>query len=444
MTPERLRAIERLFHEARERPSAERNAFLARECADDPMLRREVESLLEQPPAGVIDAPVGALVAGLVSPASVLVAGRRLGVFEMQGLLGVGGMGEVYRARDMRLGREVAIKILPRVFKDDPDRRARFEREARVLASLNHPHIGAIYGLEEADDVTALVMELVDGDDLSQRIARGAIPIAEALPIARQIAEALEAAHEQGIIHRDLKPANIKVRPDGTVKVLDFGLAKAFDPTGSPGSNATTSPTLSIHATQAGVILGTAAYMAPEQARGRAVDRRSDIWAFGCVLYEMVTGARAFKSDDVTDTIVAVVSKEPDWQALPAAASSVRPLLTRCLKKDPKQRLQAIGDARIEIDDMQDAAHADRDGASTRQRPRNRRLFAAALSLITAIAVVQSARLWRQPPAALFAPETQLEIATPIAPRSGDADSPQRCGGGATAASCPTLRSTAA
>ena len=230
MTPERLREIERLFHDARERTPAERDAFLARACAGDSALRRDVESLLAQPPAGVIDAPLGALVAGLVSPGSVLVTGRHIGVFEILGLLGAGGMGEVYRARDTRLGRDVAIKILPRAFNDDPDRLARFEREARLLASLNHPHIGAIYGLENADEVTALVMELVEGDDLSQRLARGAIPIAEALPIARQIAEALEAAHEQGIIHRDLKPANIKVRPDGTVKVLDFGLAKALEP----------------------------------------------------------------------------------------------------------------------------------------------------------------------------------------------------------------------
>ena len=252
-------------------------------------MRREVESLLAQPPAGLIDAPVGALVAGLVAPSSVLLPGRRIGVFEVQGLLGVGGMGEVYRARDTRLGREVAIKILPRVFKDDPDRLARFEREARVLASLNHPHIGAIYGLEEADGVTALVMELVEGEDLAQRIGRGAVPIVEALPIARQIAEALEAAHDQGIIHRDLKPANIKVRPDGTVKVLDFGLAKALDPAGSDPS-LTTSPTLSL-ATQAGVLLGTAAYMPPEQAKGRPVDRRADLWSFGCVLFEMLTGA---------------------------------------------------------------------------------------------------------------------------------------------------------
>jgi hypothetical protein len=276
----------------------------------------------------------------------------RLGSYEILCALGAGGMGEVYRARDTRLDRDVAIKILPEAFAADAERVARFQREAKVLASLNHPHIAAIYGLEDAAGVKALVMELVEGPTLADRIAAGAIPLEEALPIARQIAEALEAAHEKGIIHRDLKPANIKVRADATVKVLDFGLAKAFEPSGSSSPNVTASPTISIYATKASVILGTAAYMAPEQARGRVVDTRADIWAFGCVLYEMVTGTRAFNSDDVTDTIVAVVSKEPDWQALPAAASRLRPLLARCLRKHAKQRLQAIGDARIQIEEL--------------------------------------------------------------------------------------------
>jgi Tol biopolymer transport system component len=415
VTPERLREIERLFHEARERTPAERDGFLARACADDPTLRREVESLLAQPPAGLIDAPIGALVVGLVSPASVLLTGRRIGVFEVQGLLGVGGMGEVYRARDSRLGREVAIKILPRAFKDDPDRLARFEREARVLASLNHPHIGAIYGLEDADDVTALVMELVDGEDLSERVARGALPLDEALPIARQIAEALEAAHEQGIIHRDLKPANIKVRSDGTVKVLDFGLAKALDPTGVSSPSVTTSPTLSL-ATQAGMILGTAAYMAPEQARGRVVDTRADIWAFGCVLYEMVTGARAFKSDDVTDTIVAVVSKEPDWQKLPATARSVRPMLARCLKKDPKQRLQAIGDARILVDELIGGTSEDVAARAT-AATRPRRVVATAIAGLAGAAVIGAMAMWamtRPRPQGRVLP-SRFEIVPPLA-----------------------------
>jgi len=269
-----------------------------------------------------------------------LTSGTRLGAYEVSALLGAGGMGEVYRARDTRLNREVAIKVLLAAVADDPERLARFSREAQVLASLNHPNIAHIHGIEDAEGIRALVMELVEGPTLADRIALGAIPLDEALPVARQIAEALEAAHEQGIIHRDLKPANIKVRADGTVKVLDFGLAKALDPAGASNANATISPTLSIHATQAGVILGTAAYMAPEQARGRAVDRRADIWAFGCVLFEMLAGTRVFQSDDVTDTIVAVVSKDPDWRALPAGATGVRPLLARCLQKEPKRRLQ--------------------------------------------------------------------------------------------------------
>jgi serine/threonine protein kinase len=241
-----------------------------------------------------------------------LTPGTRLGVFELIDLLGRGGMGEVYRATDTKLKRQVAIKVLPPSLVADRDRLARFQREAEVLASLNHPNIGAIYGLEESDGITALVMELVEGDDLSQRIARGAIPIDEALPIAKQIAEALEAAHEQGIIHRDLKPANIKVRSDGTVKVLDFGLAKAMEPAAGLSPSLSMSPTLTTPAmTQAGMILGTAAYMSPEQAKGRTADKRSDVWAFGCVLYEMLTGRRAFEGEDVSDTVSPLNNRAP-------------------------------------------------------------------------------------------------------------------------------------
>jgi serine/threonine-protein kinase len=261
-------------------------------------------------------------------------------------------MGEVYRAHDTKLGRDVALKILPGEFTHDPDRLTRFKREAQVLASLNHPHIAAIYGLEESGGMTALVMELVEGDDLSQRIARGAMPLDEALPVAKQIAEALEAAHEQGIIHRDLKPANIKVRADGTVKVLDFGLAKAMEPPAS-SPNVSQSPTITTPAmTQAGVILGTAAYMSPEQAKGRPVDKRSDVWAFGCVLYEMLTGARAFQGDDVSDTLAAVLRGEPSWTALPTdTPPPIRRLLRRCLEKDRKRRLDSAAAARLEIEE---------------------------------------------------------------------------------------------
>ena len=260
-------------------------------------------------------------------------------------------MGQVYRATDTKLKRQVAIKILPPSLAADHDRLARFQREAEVLASLNHPNIAAIHGLEESGGITALVMELVEGDDLSQRIARGAIPIDEALPIAKQIADALEAAHEQGIIHRDLKPANIKVRPDGAVKVLDFGLAKALDPSPS-ATDVSQLPTITSPAmTRMGVIMGTAAYMSPEQARGKAVDKRADIWAFGCVLFEMLTGKRAFEGDEVSDVLAAVLRQNVDLTALPVATPPrLRRLLARCLDRDPRMRLRDIGESRVEID----------------------------------------------------------------------------------------------
>ena len=277
--------------------------------------------------------------------------GQSLGAYRVIDKLGEGGMGEVYRALDTSLKREVALKVLPASVAADGERLARFQREAELLAALNHPHIAAVYGLERSAGVTALVMELVDGDDLSVRIARGQIPLDEVLPIASQLAEALEAAHEQGIIHRDLKPANIKVRPDGTVKVLDFGLAKALGDehhvrSGS-GYATITSPAM----TQLGMILGTAAYMAPEQARGKVVDRRADIWAFGCVLYEMLAGVRPFPGDDVTDLVTTILRDEPRWEALPVTTPPhVRALLRRCLEKDPKVRLRDIGEARVALE----------------------------------------------------------------------------------------------
>jgi Protein kinase domain/WD40-like Beta Propeller Repeat len=280
-----------------------------------------------------------------------LTAGAHLGPYEVIAQIGAGGMGEVYRATDTNLGRQVAIKVLPEAFAQDAERLARFEREAKTLASLNHPNIAQIYGLEKSGGVQALVMELVEGEDLSQRIARGAIPLDEALPIAKQIAEAIEAAHEQGIIHRDLKPANIKVRSDGTVKVLDFGLAKLSE---SPAAASTgpsplsMSPTIASPAmmTGVGVLLGTAAYMSPEQAKGRPADKRSDIWAFGAVLFEMLTGRRAFDGEDVSDALAAVLRAEPDWSTLPAqAAFPVRTLLRGCLEKDPQQRIGSMSAA---------------------------------------------------------------------------------------------------
>ena len=249
-----------------------------------------------------------------------LTIGSRLGSYDVTAKIGEGGMGEVYRARDMQLDRDVALKVLPQAFTDDPDRLARFEREAKVLASLNHTNIGHIYGLEEAEGQKALVLELVEGPTLADRIKQGPIPIDEALPIAKQIAEALEAAHEQGIIHRDLKPANIKVREDGTVKVLDFGLAKALDTT--PEGDPSQSPTLTAAATQMGVIMGTAAYMSPEQARGKVVDKRADIWAFGAVLYEMLTGTRLFGGQNATETLAQIIEREPNIPGAGCATSA--------------------------------------------------------------------------------------------------------------------------
>ena len=351
--------------------------------------------------------------------------GTRLGPYEVVSSLGAGGMGEVYRATDSHLKRSVAIKVLPAVMAGDADRIARFQREAEVLAVLNHPNIAAIYGLEKTPStgsgqapLTALVMELVEGEDLSQRISRGAIPIDEALPIAKQIADALEAAHEQGIVHRDLKPANIKVRTDGIVKVLDFGLAKALGPEGtSASSDAMNSPTLTARATQMGMILGTAAYMSPEQAKGRAVDKRADIWAFGVVLYEMLSGRPAFDGEDVSDLLVAVISKDVDLGALPAdTPPRLRALVRDCLIRDPRQRLRDIGDARIALDKIIAGAPDDAvaiASATAAIVPTWQRALPWAVALAgfgaAAVAIALWAP-WRSMPAP---PETRLEITTP-------------------------------
>ncbi len=279
--------------------------------------------------------------------------GSTLKHFQITDELGKGGMGEVWRARDTKLDREVAVKLLPEAVANDPERLSRFEREAKMLAALNHPNIASIFGIEEAEGRQLLVLELVDGEGLEERIARGAVPVDEGLEIGRQIAEALEAAHGQGIVHRDLKPANVKLTVGGRVKVLDFGLAKAFEPTADQ-LDLTRSPTLTAHMTAAGVVLGTAAYMSPEQARGIEVDKRADIWSFGCVLYEMLTGSQAFKGDTVSDVLASILKEEPDLDALPAKAPRrLRRLLERCLTKVPHQRLHDIADARIEIEEIQ-------------------------------------------------------------------------------------------
>jgi len=326
--------------------------------------------------------------------------GTRLGSYEIVAALGAGGMGEVYRARDTKLDRDVAIKILSQAFASDVERLARFEREAKMLAALNHPHIAQIYGLETVGaGGPALILELVDGVDLSQRIARGPIPLDEALPIARQIADALETAHEHGIVHRDLKPANVKIRADGTVKVLDFGLAKALDPSSGMSGEAMNSPTLTAHATQLGVILGTAAYMAPEQAKGKAVDKRADIWAFGVVLYEMLTGERAFKGEDISDTLASVLKDTPSLEALPAATPlGLRRLLTRCLERDVKMRLRDIGEARVEIARIQ-AGTADVAATSTvispaATRSSTARVLPWTLTAVSVVALIAALLVW--------------------------------------------------
>ena len=333
-------------------------------------------------------------------------------------------MGQVYRATDTTLGRQVAIKILPDAFASDPERLARFEREAKTLASLNHPHIAAIYGFEKSGGTHALVMEFVEGEDLSQRIARGAIPLDDALPIAKQIAEALDAAHEQGIIHRDLKPANIYVRADGTVKVLDFGLAKAMSPPegghhldGGGRLQPDLSPTITTPAmTQAGMIMGTAAYMSPEQARGKTVDKRADIWAFGCVVFEMLTGTRAFPGEDITDTLAAIVRGEPDWDLVPRAISpTLLVFLRRSLQKDPKQRVGDIRDVRLALDGAFDApaqrTDATRVVPATR-RARWRQALPWAAGAFVAGGLVAGASVWMRP-AALPARVARFVIATP-------------------------------
>lgn len=315
-----------------------------------------------------------------------LTSGARLGPYEVTGELGVGGMGEVYRARDTKLKRDVALKVLPELLAGDPDRLARFRREAQVLASLNHPNIAAIHGFEDSGQTHALVMELVEGPTLADLITSTPLQLSPALAIARQLIDALEAAHDSGIVHRDLKPANVKVRDDGTVKVLDFGLAKALDPTDpSSAASVSNSPTLTARATQMGMILGTAAYMAPEQARGRPVDRRADIWAFGVVLYEMLSGRRAFEGDDVSITLAAVLKEDVTWDALPAdLPAPIRRLLRRCLEKDPKRRLGAISDARFELDEATSPSSADAaaPGAVRSRLTGKERVIWAALTLL--------------------------------------------------------------
>jgi len=391
-TPDRWERIQDLYHAARARNAGERGGFLDQACADDAPLRREVQALLDQPIATADF--LGVVGGALADRPAASWSGKRLGPYHIRELIGRGGMGEVYRAHDTNLGRDVAIKVLPDAFAKDPARLARFDREARAVASLNDPHIAAIHGVEESEGIRGLVLELVEGDTLADRLARSAasarpgLPVREALEYARQVASALEAAHEKGITHRDLKPANVKITSDGAVKLLDFGIAKvvAGEPSGndlSHGSNA---------ATVEGVMIGTPGYMSPEQARGKPVDKRSDIWAFGCVLYEMLSGRMAFQGETTSDTIAAVLEREPDWATLPATTpASVRTMLRRCLEKDPKQRLRDIGDARIELDQLVrgpiDTRASTQDAGATSPRRALAPLVLAVLGLAVALGV---------------------------------------------------------
>ena len=339
-----------------------------------------------------------------------LIPGSRIGPYEISAQIGVGGMGEVYRATDTNLGRQVAIKVLPESMAADPERLARFDREAKTLAALSHSNIAAIYGLERSARQMALVMELVDGQTLADRIAAGPIPVDDALAITKQIAEALEAAHGQGVIHRDLKPANIKVRPDGTVKVLDFGLAKAVDPVASVAPDVTRSPTITTPASsQPGMLLGTAAYMSPEQARGQPVDPRTDVWALGCVLYEMLTGSPAFRGGDVAEILARVLEREPDWTRLPEVTPAVQRLLRLCLEKDRKNRRQAAGDVRIDIDHARRSETAEFPAAP---RARHASFLWLIVAAVVAVAVAAYAlrSFWFTQPAQT---ELRAEIPTP-------------------------------
>jgi eukaryotic-like serine/threonine-protein kinase len=380
MTPERWQQVSQIYHAALARDAQQRDAFVREACGSDEALRHEVTSLLTQPVSAENFLGEPAVAAPLVdnSGASIL-TGRRLGAYQLLEILGVGGMGAVYRARDTKLGRDVAIKVLPPHFSTDSERLARFEREARLLATLNHPHIEAIYGVEDSDGVRALVLELIEGPTLADRLQRGPVPVAEALIIAHQIADALEAAHGRGIVHRDLKPGNVKVKPDGTVKVLDFGLAKA---TPADVSDPSARRTPITGETLEGMVLGTAGYMSPEQARGQTVDKRTDIWAFGCVLYEMLTGQAAFAGETISDTIAAILERESDFSKLPSTTpSGVRRLLRRCLAKDPRRRLRDIGDAHDDLDDCGSSPATDDQHRALRLTPSRAAVLAVGIGI---------------------------------------------------------------
>jgi len=432
MTDERWRRVKQLFEAALERPPSERSAFLRGAVSGDEALRRKVEALISADAAGIAlsdqwpQASESLLAelrlastagdpSGSSSPS--LIAGHRLGKYDVVAPIGAGGMGEVYRAHDPRLDRDVAIKILPHAFMSDPERLARFEREARMLAALNHPHIAGIYGIEETGNAPALVLELVEGPTLADRIKAGRLGVEESLTIGRQIADALSAAHDKGIVHRDLKPANVKVMPSGVAKVLDFGLAKTDGEDAMPerAHAAGSSPS----GTRDGIILGTAAYMSPEQARGKPVDKRADIWAFGCVLYEMLAGRKAFDRETASDTMAAILEREPDWSRLPAATpATIRRLLRRCLEKELSRRLRDIGDACLEIDDAVGRFSSRRLRGGLAEFVRHRRVTAAGAIAIFATALVVVV-FWQMSRATPGTRELQPAAFTQITSQSG-------------------------
>jgi serine/threonine protein kinase/Tol biopolymer transport system component len=393
MDAERRQRIEDLCHAALDRSAQERSAFVAAECRDDETMRWEVENLLSHAARAerFLATPVSVVAAHILTDEErPSLVGRNIGSHKILSLLGAGGMGEVYRAHDSKLCRDVAIKVIPERFLSMHERLTRFDLEARVLATLNHPHIAAIYGLEESDGIRGLVLELVEGETLAERLAAGPLSVREGLDVARQIADALEAAHEKGIIHRDLKPANIKITADGTVKVLDFGLAKVFAPDELRESGSHTPP-IAIEPSREGVIAGTTAYMSPEQTRGKTVDKRTDIWAFGCVMYEMLTARPAFQRETSPDTVAAILEHEPDWTALPAPTpANVRRLLQRCLEKDAKRRLRDVGDARLEIEE---ALHPI-SGPETTAVGSARRIWSIAAGVVISLAVIAGVITW--------------------------------------------------
>jgi eukaryotic-like serine/threonine-protein kinase len=413
MPTDRREQLLKIYHLALALEGEDRDAFLTEACGGDVGLRHEIEALLaHDPPSNFLEAPAGIPDSALAGAAAAGdLTGQQIGPYSVRSRLGSGGMGDVFRAHDTKLRRDVAIKMLPPVFGHDRERLARFEREARVLATLNHPHIGAIYGLEHAHGVPALVLELVEGETLAERIARrgtatgAGVPIQEALSFARQIADALEAAHEKGIIHRDLKPGNIKITPDGTVKVLDFGLAKAAE-----------DDTPSDVGTRTGLVMGTAAYMSPEQAEGQKVDKRTDIWAFGCVLYEMLTGRRSFAGATGAETVAAVLHKEPDWAALPSGTpAAVQVVLERCLQKDPKERVRDVGDVRLALTGAFSVAVPPKEASGTSLSAASLPLWrraALATASLAVVALATTAAMWFRATPQTAALVTRLPLGT--------------------------------